>query len=421
MHPTTQNSTDFIPPKYNDDCISNLPKLALNLLHAKNASADSPLIRHLKKTDPKNASKIVLLVVDGFGFNQFQKHNQNPFLTRLNGAGDVSAITSVYPSQTTNALTTMNTGLNPQEHGVFEYFIYLKEVGLVNTLRFERVVTRRKIEPVEEGFKPSLMFDGKSIHRTLKEQGIDTYTHINSQNAFIAISNLLFDGSKVVPALKTSDLVVNLRKNLENVDSGYFFVHIETLDTVSHEYGPDSSHYAAELEAVTCMLQKELVEKISPQTAKETLLLITSDHGSVQVNPDETTYLNLEQKPLTWRQTGVKRKRIFPTGSPRDIFLHIRPEKLTEAKEMLTGQIGSKAVVTETRKMIEEGLFGANAPSSQFLERVGNLMVLPRGQETVWFSNPEGRKLSFLGQHGGLSSKEILVPFAVANLSSLKT
>lgn len=419
MQPPTQNS-NLTNPQYQGDCISNIPKLLKQLLHVQGASAHSPLGSHIKKAETKAANKVVLLVLDGFGFRQIAAHQSNLFLKGLAQKGDLAAITTVYPSQTTNALTTLNTDLTPQEHGLFEYFLYLKEVGLVNTLKFERVVSRRKVKPVEGDFKPSIMWSGKSIHRTLKEQGIDTYTHINSQNAFIAISNLVFEGSKVVPALKTSDLALNLRKNLENTESGYFFVHIETLDTVSHEYGPESEHYAAELEAVTHMLQKELIEKIKPETAKETLLLVTSDHGAVQVNPEETTYLNLNEAPLTWRQTGKNRKRIFPTGGPRDIFLHIRPEQLQQAKEQLALQVGSKGLVVETKDMVEDGWFGLGEPSKQFLERAGNLMVVPLGQETVWFANPEGRKLSFLGQHGGLSREEMLVPFAVANLGSLK-
>jgi hypothetical protein len=32
----------------------------------------------------------------------------------------------------------------------------------------------------------------------------------------------------------------------------------------------------------------------------------------------------------------------------------------------------------------------------------------------------QGRKVSFLGQHGGLNEQEMLVPFAIAKLSSLK-
>jgi hypothetical protein len=59
-------------------------------------------------------------------------------------------------------------------------------------------------------------------------------------------------------------------------------------------------------------------------------------------------------------------------------------------------------------------------PSQEFLERTGNLLILPNKKETIWFAGPEGRKISFLGQHGGLHEDEMLVPFAIAKLSDLK-
>jgi predicted AlkP superfamily pyrophosphatase or phosphodiesterase len=418
--PQEQNPNSFTLPQYQNQCISNIPNLILRLLHAQNNSPSTLLDSHVKETDYEGINKIVLIVVDGFGFNQLLKHHkQNRFLTNLASNGDVSPITSVYPSQTTNALTTLNTGLTPQEHCVFEYFIYLKKVGIVNTLRFERIYSK-KAKLTDEGFSPNLMFRGKTIHQTLREKGISTYTHMNTSNAFNACSKLIFKGSTVIPALKTSDLIVNLRKNLESADGGYFFVHLDTLDTISHEYGAESNQYAAELSAITYLLQKELIEKISAQTAKETLLLITADHGIVNVNPQETIYLNPTQKPLTYRQIGKDRRRIHPTGSPRDIFLYIKEEKLAQTKERLTQQIGDKAQVLETEAAIKSGLFGVGKPSQEFIERAGNLLILPYKKENIWFTNPEGRKITFLGQHGGLSKEEMLVPFAVAKLCNLK-
>jgi len=418
-HFTTKNLNGFLFPQYQKDCIANIPNLILRLFQAKKDTPNLPRDSYIKEACSEVAEKIVLIVVDGFGFDQLLKqHKQNPFLTNLAENGDISPITSVYPSQTTNALTTLNTGLTPQEHGVFEYFLYLKEVGIVNALRFERIYSK-KAKLADEGYNPNLMFKGKTIHQTLKESGISTFTHMNSQNAFNACSKLIFQGSTIVPALKTSDLIINLRKNLEAAD-GYFFVHIDTLDTISHEYGPESDQYKAELSAITYLLQKELTEKISAHTAKETLLLITADHGSINADPEKTTYLNTTQKPLTYRQLGKDRRRIHPTGSPRDIFLHIKKEKLAQTQDTLTLELGDKAQVVETEEAIKSGLFGLGKPSQAFMERAGNLLILPHGKENVWFKNPQGRKLTFRGQHGGLSEEEMLVPFAVAKLCDLK-
>ena len=267
---TEASPTGFVYPQYKTNCISNIPNTILHLLGAKKGQPNSPLTSRLK-IDDKKTNKVVLLVVDGFGFNQFLNHyKENQFLTSLTNAGEVFPLTSVYPSQTTNALTTLNTGLTPQEHGLFEYYIYLKEVGIVNALRFERIGTKTKSKLIEQGYDPHLMFSGENIQQKLGKQGIPTFTHMHESNASNAITKLVFEGSTIVPAYKTSDAIVKLRKNIEkNSGSAYFFVHLETLDTISHTYGPESEEYNAELQSISCLLQKELVEKISPKAPKK--------------------------------------------------------------------------------------------------------------------------------------------------------
>ena len=69
MQPPTQNP-NLIKPQYQGDCISNIPKLVKQLLHAKDAPTSSPLERHIEKAESKGVNKVVLLVLDGFGFRQ---------------------------------------------------------------------------------------------------------------------------------------------------------------------------------------------------------------------------------------------------------------------------------------------------------------------------------------------------------------
>jgi hypothetical protein len=412
-------NSGFIYSQYRSNCISNIPSTILNLLEAQ--KTQGPLTNRIK-IDQKNINKVVLLVVDGFGFNQFLNHQkQNRFLKSLSEAGEVFPLTSVYPSQTTNALTTLNTGLTPQEHGLFEYFIYLKEVGIVNALRFERIGSKVRSKLIQQGYDPKMMFSGMNIQQKLLTQGIGAFTHMNELNAANACTKLVFEGSTIVSAYKNADAIVKLRKQLEKTSgAAYFFVHLETLDTISHEYGPGSEEYNAELQVITYLLQKELIEKISQQAANETVLLLTADHGGVQVNPQEAVYLGLDSEPLVNSQLGMDRKRILPTGSPRDIFLHIKDQKLQQTKNALTEKIGDKAHIMETKQAVESGLFGLGKASDAFLERAGNLLILPYGKETVWFEHRSGRRINLLGQHGGLHHDEMLVPFAATKLGSLR-
>ena len=422
----SQVATEFVYPQYDENCISQIPDTILTLFGVQKQNNDGALNDPLLNAAlPDKVSKVVLLVIDGFGFNQFQHYyKENPFLSNLVSNGEVYPKTSVFPSQTTNALTTLNTGLTPQQHGLFEYFVFLKSIGVVNTLRFERLGKRRPSSLLEEGFDPSiLLYKSQTIHETLAERGVASFTHMHASNALNICSKLIFRASQITPSPNSFETVSALRKNLEaNIDkNAYFFVHLDTLDTISHVYGPGSFEYQAELSRLTYLLNKELIEKIDPKTAKETLLLVTADHGAVNVNPAETTYLNYLPKTLLNLKRGPDRKPIMPTGSPREVFLHIKENKLQETKEWLIQKISGKAQVLETSEAVESGLFGSGDPSQDVLDRLGNLMILPFGNGTVWFESPGGCKLSYLGQHGGLSGQEMLVPFGAACLNSLKS
>ena len=414
-------NSNFVYPQYDQSCISEIPNMILNLFEAKKEKT-KPCSKIM--TQPDGINKVVLLVIDGFGFKQFLNQlKDNRFLSNLTNQGEVYPLTSVFPSQTTNALTTLNTGLTPQEHGLFEYFIYLKNIGVVNALQFERLGSKLKDRLIDKRFDPSiLLLHDKNIHNALKQNGISTFTHVNASNAFNVLSQLIFHGSKIIPSVKSSDTVVRLRKNLEENSgkSAYFFVHLDTLDTIAHEYGPDSYEYSAELSSITYLLNRELVQKLETKTAKETLLLLTADHGGLNIDPRNTTYLNCLPKALLNLQVGKNQKTIMPIGGPRELFLHIKEGKLVETKEWLVQKIGNKAQIIETKEAAEKGLFGLGIPNKEIFERTGNLMILPYGNETVWYENSEGNKISFLGQHGGLHEEEMLVPFAITKLSNLK-
>jgi predicted AlkP superfamily pyrophosphatase or phosphodiesterase len=410
---------DFVFPRYEEKCISNIPGTVLELFGVENERRLPIEIG----VEADEVDKVVLFVLDGFGHNQFLRYcEDNKFLANLAEKGGVFPVTSVFPSQTTNALTTLNTGLTPQEHGLFEYYLYLKEVDrIVSTLSFEPLGYKRRNELTDRGFDPKLLFKGSTIQNTLREAGVKTFVHIYIRHAYSPYSQVIFDGSTVVPNFKSSDLVVTLRKTLEKERGpAYFFVHLSNLDTIAHEYGPQSYEYRTELSVISYLLQKELVEKIDRKTAKETLLLMTSDHGGVSVVPQDTTYLNGFPQVVENLQCGKGGKRILPTGSPRDVFLHVREEKLRETQELLVQKIGGKAKIVETEEAIKAGLFGLGEVGSEFFDRVGNLLILPYGNETVWFEHVKGIRFSLLGHHGGLTEKEMLVPLAITKLSNLK-
>lgn len=410
---------DFLYPCYEENCISNIPGSILSLFGVKTGLSKLPFLGD--RFD--GVEKVVLLILDGFGYNQFlRQRKENQFLVEVSEKSDVFALTSIFPSQTTNALTTLNTGLTPQEHGLFEYYLYMREVGgIVNTLRFEPIGSVNQNLLAKKGLDPKIMFNGKNIQATLKEEGIPSFTHIYAPYAYSSSGRLLFEGSTMVPTLKSSDQFVSLRKTLEQEPGpSYHFVHLSNLDTLAHEYGPNSYEYSAEVSVISYVMKKELIDKINPEAAKKTLLLTTSDHGGVNIVPENITYLNGFPDLLKNLQYGSEGETILPTGSARDVFLHVKEDKLTETKLLLAKKVGTKAKIVETKEAINDGLFGKGNINTKFLERAGNLLLLPYRNETVWFDHFIDYKYKPLGQHGGLNEDEMLVPLSVSTLDKLK-
>ena len=413
---------EFIYPFYEKYCLSNIPSTILNFFGIKSKRPALPSELHKDKIEIENSNKIVFLVIDAFGYTQWLECYKNyEFFNLFSEKGVVSPITSVFPSTTSSAITTINTGLTPQEHALLEWVLYFKEIDMIiNTLPFTRLDEKGHDRLLEVGVNPKILFKGNTIYQTLKKAGIKSFTFIDATYAYSAYSKLVLKGSTVIPFVKLSDLVVRLRKTLEaEKGPAYFYIYVGDLDLLEHKYGPHTEEYYAELSVFSFLLKKELIEKIDRNFANETLFLITGDHGQLKVLPQKTIYLNKYRELVKAFQKSKKKKPILPTGSPRDVFLHIEKSKLDRVYDFLSNKLKGKAKVIKTEEAIKMGLFGRGKPREEFYDRAGNLLILPYKNHTIWYEHIKGKKFEFLGHHGGLSKEEMLVPFGITKLSNL--
>lgn len=104
-----------------------------------------------------------------------------------------------------------------------------------------------------------------------------------------------------------------------------------------------------------------------------------------------------------------KGELIVPCGSARDFFLHIEEDKVEEAMALLNKGLQEKAEVWLARDMIDQGYFGPSI-SKSFLERVGNVVILPYQNESVWWYEKDKFGMRFRGHHGGLTKQEMEIP-----------
>ena len=411
----------FLYPRYDGYSLYNLIPTIFKLFGLDSDKKMFPEDMYKKYID-KN-QKIVLFLTDGFGYEQCKEVSQStPFLEKLFGSNRIYPITSVFPSTTAASLTTLATGLTPQEHGLFEWNLYLEEIDkIIQTLPFSHIGRQAKEnELLDEGVSPKILLDLKTTYEQLLDKGIKSYVFTSEFIGYSAYSTVSARGSSMLTYKYLSDLIVSLR-NFLNSNKGPLFCYVywPNIDTESHIYGPKSNQHFLEAKIFFDALQDALINKLSSDVLDNTLFLLTADHGQISVNPEETIYLNDDIKLHSFLEVSKSNKQILPYGNVRDCFIKVKNEQLDEAIRYLKEKYGKFALVLKTEEMIKAGLFGIGEPSERFLKRAGNVMILPYKNNTIWYEYIKGERPLYKRNHGGLSEEEMLIPFGIARFSEL--
>jgi len=414
---------EVVRPCYASYCLSRLPSAILGLLGVP--QPEHPLRNILRQAaaNQRSPRKVVLLLIDGFGWRQWLRVAEHyAFFGRLTERGVVAPITTVFPSTTAAALTTIHSGLTPQEHGLPEWWVYFAELDTIAaTLPFTPMGATGRDRLLSAGVKPSILYDGQTIYQRLAKAQVPSFTFIRADYARSAYSSVAHKGSRTIAYINASDLLVNLRhKLLEVPGSAYFYVYWDAVDAIAHTYGPHTEQYHAELTGFSYLLVKELLDKVDARVAEEVMLIVTADHGHINVAPKATLYLQRYPTLVRSLQRSSAGKPILPWGSPRDMFLAVQEERLAATATWLRRRLRDHATVLTIDDALQQGLFGLGKPHKRFKSRVGNLLILPHRDHLVWYEHIKGKKFDLLGMHGGLTVDEMLIPLAIAPLATLR-
>lgn len=104
---------------------------------------------------------------------------------------------------------------------------------------------------------------------------------------------------------------------------------------------------------------------------------------------------------------------ILPSGENRLAYFYIRPGYLEATKEYIQQTWKDEFICLDPSHAVELGLFGTGNQHPQLMDRIGDLIVIAKGNAYLWWSNKEDH---LYGRHGGLSPEEMLVPYLAARL-----
>jgi hypothetical protein len=403
----------FLYPHYQGYSILNIPSTICKWLGLPGLGA-APLAEEIVPKLDRSFPRVVLVLLDALGYQRFVRWlEQYPALAvwqSLTERGGLMPITSISPSTTSSALTSLWSGRSPSEHAITGYEMWMKEYGIVvNTIQHKPISYQGGAGGLERaGFKPESFLGFPTLGEHLLLHGVKSYALQHHSIAASGLSRMLMKEVRIQMFHSAADLWVNLRQLLEGSRNERFFawVYWSEVDTFGHFYSPDDERVAAEFVLFSQAMQQFFLERLSRGLRQDTLFILTADHGQLVTQPN--AYYELRNHP-----TLTRRLHILPTGENRLAYFYIRPGQTEAVREYLDRAWPNQFAVVESAYAAESGLFGPGRRHPSLLDRLGDYLVVARNDAYLWWANKENE---LHGRHGGLHPEEMLVPFLTAVL-----
>lgn len=318
------------------------------------------------------ARQLVLLVLDGLGWDQLRARTKlAPTLSGMVGG----AITTVVPSTTSAALTSITTGSTPGIHGLTGHRLVVPGQGVLDCLRWTvaRSDAREAVPP--ESWQPVTPFAGTDPVVVTRAGFADTgFTVAHLRGGRLR-------GWKV-----PSTLAVEVGRALAEAEP-FVYAYYDGIDLVAHQCGLDD-RYDAELTAVD-RLVADLLEALPPGAA----LAVTADHGHIDVG-DAVTMLDGD----------LVRACTVVSGEARFRWLTARPGGQSELLDECRRRYGHLAWVRSRDEVEAAGWLGPRLVPG-VAARLGDVVLAPHAP-TAFIEGPRHP----VSHHGSLTRGEVLVP-----------
>jgi Type I phosphodiesterase / nucleotide pyrophosphatase len=331
------------------------------------------------------ADRVCVLLVDGLGARLLERGGPSlaPAMHALGGR----TITVGVPSTTVTSLACLGTGRPAGSHGLVGYTFRLQGHGLLNALKWTDGVDPMNVQP------------GGTLLEEAAWQGVEV-SHVGP-SAFegSGLTVAALRGANYRPAETWGERVAVVDEALRAGRQSLVLAYVSDLDATGHRRGVGSPHWTAQLRLVD-----SLVEALQAQLPPGALLIVTGDHGMVDV--DLETAADVEADPVL--SDGVA----LLGGEPR--FRHVYAQRGAAADVLAAWRerLGDRAWVRSRDEAIEQGWFGDVQPTVR--GRLGDVVAAARGRSLVLAGSGSPHERRLPGQHGSLTDEEMLVPLLVA-------
>ena len=327
----------------------------------------------------KGYENVVLMLFDGMGTAILDKHvEQSPFL-RSHIRGSIS---SVFPTTTVAATTSIESALTPLEHAWLGWTLWFDEIG-----KNVCVFPNTEYGTDEQAAAYNV---GKTIipHTTLEKQINDTddaKAYFISRHSTVKIDSM-------------QEIFCEVENLCAKDGKEYLYAYWNQPDADIHKYGVCDSHVADTIRQIN-----DGVESLCKRL-KNTLLIVTADHGLIDARWESL---------LDYPEICECLVRV-PSFESRALSFFVKDGMQDVFKERFLRAFGKDYILLSHEEVLQNGIFGSGVPHKKFDSFLGNFLAIATTDLCIEPLAIDEKQ--FIGMHAGLCADEINVPFIAVEI-----
>lgn len=341
-----------------------------------------------------HSQHLVFIVADGLGadFLGHSKSDDIKFLSR-----HVSTrLTTVFPSTTATALTTLATGMWPAAHGISGWWSRIGGIGtpaaILPFVSSDGSPLPKAAIKAISGF-PTLMSKSKRACLALFPDSISD-----------SVFSRYFAGGEVITSYRSLDdacskLIAHIKQS--NVET-YTYLYYPGIDAAAHMYGKSDYRVRERIEQLSDSLRR-----MAGVIGRKMKIVVTADHGFLDIPVGGRHAIRQKDELL-------RHLAFLPWGDARVMYMDVKSGSEDRVRTLLRELFGNDFAILQGQEFIKAGLVGRRSHNGSDLS-FGNMAVLSLGGDVIEydFMSAYQHTNKMVSHHSGLTPDEMLVPLIV--------
>lgn len=338
--------------------------------------------------------RAAVVMVDGLGKAVLKRYGGHAPYLRSVLQSDSATLQSAFPTTTAASLSSLGTGLGPGRHGLVGY----------DVLDPERDTVINQLGGWDPQTDPLRWQPEPTVFERLAGTGTEPVTVSLPAFEDSALTRASLRGSRFIGARTLHARFQRAREQLHGASAPVLvYLYLNELDKAGHRHGTGSEEWLHALEEID-----GAARRLSQSVPKDTVLVLTGDHGMVDV--PESGRIDYSAMPALI--DGIQ----HTAGEPRFVQLHFAPDAGPGTRDRtLTAwraAFGDHAWILTRDQALESGWFGTTG--ERVRARIGEVLVAAHAPLALY----DGRRAApaafeMVGHHGSPTRAEREVPLLV--------